>query len=462
MRAQLLHLSGPLRGNTITYEGPIVHIGSHAENEARINAHGVAARHAQIEFVPDECAFYLQALDGQVFVNGDEVTEAILSDDDRIEFGVDGPKARFRIYVPAGAVCKPVHRMLADARDVASHCGGAVATRTLTRDLLTQATTTLKIGFPTVIVLSAFLAGWLGGWIGSRPSDEDRARTANMVTRAELDELRAQQVRQQEAMERYARVNSSVYRIQKEWSRGVCLVHGAFRVRMPDNTWYTRHSSEPYEREYTGSGFRATEAGHVITNRHVLAPWREVVDLRPVIDGGGVPEFVLLTATFPGMAPLDVPVASILLRDDDLDVGVFKLDSQQLEGVPSLPLRTKEAESEDQRAIVVGYPTGLAALIARADPALADGLRERSATYAEAIAALAAAGQITPTITQGVVSNVQKRIITYDASTTYGGSGGPVFGAEGEVIAVNFAILPGFAGANSGVPIVWARELLPE
>jgi hypothetical protein len=143
-----------------------------------------------------------------------------------------------------------------------------------------------------------------------------------------------------------------------------------------------------------------------------------------------VPEFVLLTATFPGMAPLDVPVASITLRADDLDVGVFKLDPQQLEGVPSLPLRTKEVESEDQRAIVVGYPTGLAALIARADPALADGLRERSATYAEAIAALAAAGQITPTITQGVVSNVQKRLITYDASTTYGGSGGPVFGQK--------------------------------
>jgi Na+/H+ antiporter NhaA len=30
------------------------------------------------------------------------------------------------------------------------------------------------------------------------------------------------------------------------------------------------------------------------------------------------------------------------------------------------------------------------------------------------------------------------------------------------VIAVNFAILPGFAGANSGVPIAYARELLPQ
>ena len=29
-------------------------------------------------------------------------------------FGTSGPMARFRVYVPIGAVCKPVRRMLAD------------------------------------------------------------------------------------------------------------------------------------------------------------------------------------------------------------------------------------------------------------------------------------------------------------------------------------------------------------
>jgi S1-C subfamily serine protease len=180
-----------------------------------------------------------------------------------------------------------------------------------------------------------------------------------------------------------------------------------------------------------------------------------------VIAGGAEPEFMRLTATFPGMRPLDVPPASITLRDDDLDVAVLKLDPLVLEGVPTLPLHAGPLESEDQRAIVVGYPTGLAALMARADPALADSLRERSATFADAIAALAAAGNISPLITQGVVSNVEPRMIVYDASTTHGGSGGPVFGGDGEVIAVNYAILPSFGGANFGVPIAWALELLP-
>ena len=50
--------------------------------------------------------------------------------------------------------------------------------------------------------------------------------------------------------------------------------------------------------------------------------------------------------------------------------------------------------------------------------------------------------------------------VVYDADTTSGGSGGPVVNLDGEVIAVNMAILPEFGGSNLGVPIDKARELL--
>jgi S1-C subfamily serine protease len=80
----------------------------------------------------------------------------------------------------------------------------------------------------------------------------------------------------------------------------------------------------------------------------------------------------------------------------------------------------------------------------------------------DAIAALATAGQITPIITQGGISEQKEDMIVYDAATTHGGSGGPVFGGSGTVIAVNFAIQPGFTGANYGVPIRFAQELLPK
>lgn len=462
MRAQLLHLSGPLRGRTITYPQQTLHIGSEAGSEVRLAADGVAPRHAELEWIEAECQFHLRSVDGPVFVNGSQVEEVILDDGDQLEFGAGGPKARFRIYVPIGAVCKPVRRMLEDARDVAVHSGGAAGTQTLTRDLFTQATPSLKIGFPLFVVAIAFLVGWVGGWLGSRPSEAEQRRTADLVTKAELDELRRLQAEQAAALVRMAQANAVIRRIQKEWSRGVCLVHGIWRVRMADGAWFELRSGEPVEFEYTGSGFLATPQGHIVTNRHVAVPWLEEGNVQPLLQAGAVPEFTHLTATFPGRQPIAVPPGAVLRRADDLDVAVLVVPEDQVADVPVLPLRRVPVDNDDQRAIVVGYPTGLAALLARADNAVVEKLRQSAANLTEAIALLAAEGLIAPVITQGVVSNVQEHVVAYDAPTTGGGSGGPVFGGSGEVIAVNYAIQRGFTGHNFGVPIRFAIELLPE
>lgn len=464
MRAQLLHLSGPDRGRTVTYDDPVVTFGSAPECTAVLGGAPIVPRHARLEWVPEQCAFHLKALDGRVFVNSAEVEEVILQDDDQIEFGVDGPMARFHVYVPAGAACKPVRKMLADARAVGRVSGGAAATRSFTRDLFTQATLQLKVGFPVAVALvvgAAFLAGWLGGWLGSRPSEAERKRTADMVTHAELDELRSQQGRSADTLARLARANAVVRRIQNEWSRGVCLMHGIYRMRMPDGSWFSLPGQDPFEIEYTGTGFLVSAAGHCVTNRHVVAPWLEEDDLTPLLAVGATPEFRELTATFPGRSPLAVPPDSIQRRQDDLDVAVFKLDPALLAGVPVLPLQSGAIDAEDPRAIVVGYPTGLAVLLARADDQLVESLRQKQATMTEAIDLLATSGRITPLITQGIVSNHDEFKVVYDAVTTHGGSGGPVFDGAGEVIAVNFAIMPNYQGANFGVPIRFARELLP-
>ena len=462
MRAQLLHLSGPLRGRTVTYPERLVRVGSAADSEARMIARNVEEQHAQIEWVEPECQFHLRAVDGQVFVNGGEIEEVILKDGDQLEFGAGGPMARFRIYVPVGAVCKPVRRMIEDARDVAVHSGSAAGTRTLTRDLLTQATPSLKVGFPLLALVTAFGVGWLGGWMGGRPTKEERNRTADMVTKAELEELRRSHAEQQVALRRLAEANALLRRIQTEWTRGVCLIHGIFQVRMPSGDLFVARGDEPLSVEYTGSGFLVSEQGHVVTNRHVAYPWLEEDALKPLLEAGASAEFAHFTATFPGMEPIEIPPESVTRREDDLDVAVFVLPPEALANVPVLPLRRQALDSEDQRAIVVGYPTGIAALLARADSQVLDTLRSTAASMTEAIAQLAGAGQIAPIITQGIVSNVQEHVIAYDASTTSGGSGGPVFGGTGEVIAVNFAIQRGFGGNNLGVPVRYAIDLLPE
>lgn len=456
MRAQLLHLSGPLRGRTITYKQPVVHVGRAPSSEVGLTHALVADEHARIEWVQDECKFHLRRVDGKVFVNGNEVEEIILKDGDMLEFGAGGPTARFRTYVPIGAVCKPVRRMLGDAAEVRRHSGAVTATRTLTSDLLTQATLQLKVGFPILVLL---VGAGLYYWFGDQLSKAEARITADRISREQLQEALAEY---RAEIDRLNKANAVVRDIQKNWSRGVCMIHGIYRLRMEGGDWFEPMEGRPWESEYTGSGFLVSEDGYIVTNRHVALPWTEEDDIQMLLKTGAEPVFTELTVTFPRHMPVDVEQSTIRRRQDELDVAVLKIRPEEAKGIPTLPMRGDGTEGEDERAIVVGYPTGLAALLARANSDTLASLRKSAASMSDAIDQLASAGGISPVITEGIVSNVDDHVIAYDAATTSGGSGGPVFSGEGDVIAVNFAIQRNFDGNNLGVPIRYARELLPE
>ena len=89
------------------------------------------------------------------------------------------------------------------------------------------------------------------------------------------------------------------------------------------------------------------------------------------------------------------------------------------------------------------------------------GIRAVAVDTTTRIAELARRGVISPVITQGGLNEVRDRRLVYDAETTSGGSGGPVFGPDGRVVGVNFAVTRDFGGSNFGVPIRFAQELLP-
>ena len=76
------------------------------------------------------------------------------------------------------------------------------------------------------------------------------------------------------------------------------------------------------------------------------------------------------------------------------------------------------------------------------------------------VSQLASQQLIRPTTTQGHIGDILQDKIVYDAATTSGGSGGPLFNRSGKVIGVNFAILKGFGGSNLAVPVRYANELL--
>jgi S1-C subfamily serine protease len=67
---------------------------------------------------------------------------------------------------------------------------------------------------------------------------------------------------------------------------------------------------------------------------------------------------------------------------------------------------------------------------------------------------------IRPVVTQDHVGDVLPDKIIYDAQTTSGGSGGPLFNGEGRVIGINFAMVRDFSGSNFAIPIRYGESLL--
>jgi serine protease Do len=73
---------------------------------------------------------------------------------------------------------------------------------------------------------------------------------------------------------------------------------------------------------------------------------------------------------------------------------------------------------------------------------------------------LARRNLIRPTPTQGHIGAVLPDKIVYDAQTTSGGSGGPLFNNDGKVIGINFAMVREFGGSNFAIPVAYGQSLL--
>jgi len=128
--------------------------------------------------------------------------------------------------------------------------------------------------------------------------------------------------------------------------------------------------------------------------------------------------------------------------------------------VAPLPLST-EPPTPGEAAVLLGFPTGIRALLARAGDAFVARLSGQTGVDLDhATVALAKAGLIQPLASRGIVGQVSGEAIVYDAQTAAGGSGGPVLNLKGNVMAINRSTLPEFGGSNIGVPARHALELM--
>jgi hypothetical protein len=102
---------------------------------------------------------------------------------------------------------------------------------------------------------------------------------------------------------------------------------------------------------------------------------------------------------------------------------------------------------------------GIAGMVAKS-PA---GIYERMAyrhNDINAASELAALSLIRPSTTCGHLGDVVGDKLIYDAPTAHGGSGGPVFNSQGEVIGVNAAYIDGFSGGTLGVSVRALKPLI--
>ncbi len=123
-----------------------------------------------------------------------------------------------------------------------------------------------------------------------------------------------------------------------------------------------------------------------------------------------------------------------------------------------LPLAKSAGASPGELVTVIGYPMGIAGMVAKSPAGIYERLayRHNDITAASELAALSL---IRPSTTCGHLGDVVGDKLIYDAPTAHGGSGGPVFNNKGEVIGVNSAYMDGFTGGTLGVSRRFASSL---
>jgi S1-C subfamily serine protease/DNA-binding response OmpR family regulator len=208
-----------------------------------------------------------------------------------------------------------------------------------------------------------------------------------------------------------------------------------------------------------GTGFLVRRDGRILTNHHVAEPWWSNDELKELLDHGATAYVLSYKAYFPGGS--DGISAKLDKISSRADVAVLKLEAPTPPNAALLELDERsDASVSGEPVVLIGYPTGIEGILARAGTDVAEKIADGTQNVNQMVSQLAAQKLIRPTTTQGHIGDVLQDKIVYDAATTSGGSGGPLFNRDGKVIGVNFAILKGFGGSNLAVPARYAKELL--
>jgi DNA-binding response OmpR family regulator/S1-C subfamily serine protease len=271
-------------------------------------------------------------------------------------------------------------------------------------------------------------------------------------------------------------------RIIQAYEPSVCLIHVVLAFREHTTGSRLRYarvtsSGEPATDEHNnplvsltgsgpevhldvfGTGFLVSDTGRILTNHHVAEPWWQNDDLKEMLDQGVEPVIAEMTAYFPGV-PNGIVVNTEKISSA-ADVAVVKGNISGLKIKQIALADSRRSAVSGGPVVLLGYPTALDAILARAGTETLQSIATASkGDPKQVMEELARRNLIRPTTTQGHIGAVLPDKIVYDAQTTSGGSGGPLFNNDGKVIGINFAMVREFGGSNFAIPVAYGQSLL--
>jgi serine protease Do len=506
VRAFLESLSGPSRGEIIWLADAGLAASVGRDRSFRVAPSDAKAAQgedvATLKWSPD--GHTVTALPGRtIWVNGQKTASAVLRHGDTVEFGETGPITRYRLCDHAFPAHRTAEDILSDAyayartsrRPLASKVSGAV--RDSGRRLAVQTTVFFRISVGIALLLVAALGYLLyqnDRMLAENLENEARKIEAVAVMLAQTredaltpDDLAAlkdafenQLISTEKRLGTLEMRAGASTRIITASIRSVAFIQGAYGLRQAASGKLLRHmvgpdekmktpfgqpwitpegTGEPAEFQFTGTGFLLRDGHFLVTNRHIALPWTGGGRIKAFETAGLKPEMLKLLVFLPGQT---LPIEATLHRvSDTADVALLSVDPERVKGL-GLAL-SDEPPRPGEEIFLLGYPTGLKALLAQAGPDFLTVLEQDGSIDFWKIAMLLSERDIIrPLASRGIVAQTSAGAVAYDAETTTGGSGGPALNRNGEVIAVNAAILPEFGGSNIGVPVPHLKSLLAE
>lgn len=501
----LEHLTGPCRGTVTWLWQPQTHL--------RLGPYGymhVTAREPDdnrdtwvARFRRTDAGYEIsQIRDVPLWVNGKPVETALLGHHDMIEFGSNGPMSRCYLYDNDHPMKESVGDIFSDtlayfrtsrqppARRFVRSCRQLAGRLARETTVLFRATVIILL---VILVALAYQQGRINTLLSEQveTGKTELENFSRSLTRSQEEALTPQDLEalgaalqgqiatteeRLEDIERRSKASASVI---ADATAAVLFLQGAWGfkekdgermlrqvldgdgnpIRLPNGTLsLSLDGTGPVaERQYTGTGFLVEEDGLLVTNRHVGLPWEFDANIKMILAQGLEPVMTRFIGYLPGQAePVTV---ELVAASDSADVALLRL-TENGDSRPGLKLATSPPGPGDE-IIVMGYPTGLRSMLAQAGNRFVEQLRASGDTsFWNVSQTLANAGRILPLASRGIVGGISSETIAYDAETTHGGSGGPVLDINGEVVAVNAAILPEYGGSNLGVPVDKVRQLL--